>query len=146
MYRQEARRLLNDASFYTKLNSYPTISYQKTVKTTINHFIQAGHLPASASNTSCSKCCKLYIGEMGRRLSDRFAENLRSVRNNDADKPVARHFNAVNHSIYDIKYCAISPISPIAVKDTKSVSFLKLEPFIPTSLTNDFLLFHHIPS
>ena len=29
----------------------------------------------------------------------------------------------------------------IAVKDTKSVSFLKLEPFIPTGLTNDFRLF-----
>ena len=26
-------------------------------------------------------------------------------------KPVARHFNAVNHSISDIKVCAISPIS-----------------------------------
>ena len=40
----------NDASFYTKLNSDPTLSHQKTVKTTINHFIQAGDLPASASN------------------------------------------------------------------------------------------------
>ena len=29
----------------------------------------------------------------------------------------------------------------IAVKDTKSVSFFKLEPFIPTGSTNDFLLF-----
>ena len=29
----------------------------------------------------------------------------------------------------------------IAVKDRKSVSFLKLEPFIPTGSTNDFLLF-----
>ena len=29
----------------------------------------------------------------------------------------------------------------IAVKDTKSVSFLKLEPFIPTNSTNDFILF-----
>ena len=53
------------------------------------------------------KCCKLYIGETGRRLSDRFAEHLRSVRNNDVDKPVARHFNTVNHSISDIKVCAI---------------------------------------
>ena len=52
---------------------------------------------------SCSKCCKLYIGETGRRLSDRFTEHLRSVRNNDVDKPVARHFNAANHSISDIK-------------------------------------------
>ena len=51
------------------------------------------------------------IGETGRRLSDRFAEHLRSVRNNDVDKPVARYFNATNHSISDIKVCAISPIS-----------------------------------
>ena len=42
---------------------------------------------------------------------DIFAEHLRSVRNNDVDKPVARHFNAANHSISDIKVCAISPIS-----------------------------------
>ena len=60
---------------------------------------------------SCSKCCKLYIGETGRRLSDRFAEPLRSVRNKDVDKPVARHFNAANHSISDMKICTISPIS-----------------------------------
>ena len=44
----------------------------------------------------------------------------------------------------------VSPISggndTVAVKDTKSVSFLKLEQFIPTGLTNDFLLFDHIPS
>ena len=60
---------------------------------------------------SCITCCKLYIGETGRRRSDRFAEHLRSVRNNDIDKPVARHFNAANYSISDIKVCAISPIS-----------------------------------
>ena len=48
---------------------------------------------------------------MGRRLSDRFAEHLRSVRNNDVDKHVARHFNAANHPISDINVCAISPIS-----------------------------------
>ena len=29
---------------------------------------------------SCIKCCKLYIGETGWRLSDRFAEHLRSVK------------------------------------------------------------------
>ena len=60
---------------------------------------------------SYSKCCKLYIGETGRRLSDRFAEHLRSVRNNDVDKPVARHFNTANHSISNMKIYAISPIS-----------------------------------
>ena len=82
-----------------------------------------------------SKCCKLHIDETGRHLSDRFAEQLRSVKKNDVDKPVARHLNAANHSISDIKDCAISPISgsiKIAVKGTKSISFIKLETFIPT--------------
>ena len=60
---------------------------------------------------SCSKCCKLQIGETGRRLSDRFAEHHRSVRNHDVDKPVARHFNTFNDSVSDIKVCAISLIS-----------------------------------
>ena len=50
LYKQEALRQLNDASIYTKLNSDPTLSHKKTVKTTINHFIQAADLPASASN------------------------------------------------------------------------------------------------
>ena len=48
---------------------------------------------------------------MDRRLSDRFAKHLNPVRNNDVDKPVARHFNAANHSISNIKVCPISPIS-----------------------------------
>ena len=65
---------------------------------------------------SCSKCYKLYIGETGRRLSDRFAEHLRSVRNNVVDKPVAQHFNAANAHPFLVVM--------IAIKDTKSVSFL----------------------
>ena len=80
-----------------------------------SNFVIRHNFTCTSSNIiyciSCIKCCKLYIGEMGRRLSDRFAEHLRSVRNNDVDKPVARYFHAANHSIYDIKVCAISPIS-----------------------------------
>ena len=53
-----------------------------------------------------------YIGETGRRLSDRFSEHLRSVRTmHDVDNPVAQHFNTANHSISDIKVYAISLIS-----------------------------------
>ena len=47
------------------------------------------------------------MGETGRRLSDRFAKHLHSLRNNDVDKPVARHFNVANHSISDINVVAI---------------------------------------
>ena len=97
---------------------------------------------------SCSKCCKLYIGETGRRLSDRFAGHLRSVRNNDVDKPVARHFNAGNHSISDIKVCAISHISGgnDSCKRHEKRLIFKIGTIHPTGLTNNFLLFDHIPS
>ena len=75
---------------------------------------------------SCIKCCKISIGETGRCLSNRFAEHLRSERNNDVEKPVARYFSAANHSISDINVCAISPI-PGSNYSRKSISFLKLE-------------------
>ena len=91
------------------LNSGTSISGPKS------NFVIRHNIACTSSNIiyciSCVKCCKLYIGETGRRLSDRFSEHLRSVRNNDVDKPVARHFNAANDSISDIKVCAISPIS-----------------------------------
>ena len=88
---------------------------------------------------SCSRCGLLYVGETGRRLSDRFAEHLRSVRNGDVDKPVARHFNSANHSLSDMKVCAFSQISG-GNNSCKSVSSLKLGPFPLTDSMNVFLL------
>ena len=89
---------------------------------------------------SCIKCCKLRIGETGRRLSDRFAEHLRFVRNNNVDKLVARHFNAANHSISYIKVCAISPISGgnDSRKRHEKGLFFKIGTIHPTGLTKDF--------
>ena len=97
---------------------------------------------------SCSKYCKLYIDETGRHLSDRFSEHLRSVRNNDIDKPVARHFNAVNDCISNMKICAISPISGgnDSRKRHEKRLILKIGTIHPHRLMNDFLLFDHIPS
>ena len=50
--------------------------------------------------TTCTCRNRLYNGETGRRLGDRFREHLRDVERNDKDafKPVARHFNLSNHS------------------------------------------------
>ena len=56
-------------------------------------------------------CSYFDIGETDQRLSDRFAEHIGFIRNNDVVEPVARHFNAANHSISDVKVCAISSIS-----------------------------------
>ena len=58
---------------------------------------------------TCRLCNKLYIGETGRRLGDRFREHLRDVEKNDKDasKPVARHFNLPNHSKKHMAICGL---------------------------------------
>ena len=59
---------------------------------------------------TCTYCKKIYIGETGRRLGDRFREHLRDVERNDKDaaKPVARHFNLPNHSKQHMAICGVS--------------------------------------
>ena len=55
-------------------------------------------------------CKKIYIGETGRRLADRFCEHLRDTEQNktDASKPVACHFNLPNHSHHNMTICGLS--------------------------------------
>ena len=59
---------------------------------------------------TCTHCKKLYIGDTGRRLGDRFCEHLRDVERNDKDasKPVAIHFNLPNHSKQHMAVCGLS--------------------------------------
>ena len=59
---------------------------------------------------TCTLCKKLYIGETGRRLGDRFREHLRDVEKDDknASKPVARHFNLPNQSKQHMVVCGLS--------------------------------------
>ena len=58
---------------------------------------------------TCTLCKKIYIGETGRRLADRFREHLGDVEMNqtDASKPVARHFNLRNHSHHNMTICGL---------------------------------------
>ena len=55
----------------------------------------------------CRVCNKLYIGETGRRLGDRFREHLRSTRTTNTDLPVARRFTSHGHSTEDMLVSAI---------------------------------------
>ena len=59
---------------------------------------------------TCAQCKKIYVGETGRRLADRFREHLRDAEQNntDASKPVARHFNLLNHSHHNMTICGLS--------------------------------------
>ena len=50
----------------------------------------------------CHACHKIYIGETGRRLGDRFREHLRSIRLQDSDLPVGRHFASPGHTTQDM--------------------------------------------
>ena len=56
-----------------------------------------------------SRCGMLYIGETGRCLRTRFGEHCRAVTSNDANQPVARHFNNGNHCVSDMKIRALCP-------------------------------------
>ncbi len=51
------------------------------------------------------------VGETGRQLRTRFGEHRRAVSANDANQPVARHFNSGSHCISDMKIRALCPIS-----------------------------------
>ena len=55
---------------------------------------------------TCTLCKKIYIGETGRRLADRFREHLRDAEQNNAaaSKPGAR-FNLPNHSHHNMTIC-----------------------------------------
>ena len=59
---------------------------------------------------TCTLCKKIYIGETGRSLGDRFREHLRDVEKNDEDasKPVAPPFNLPNHSSQHMTICGLS--------------------------------------
>ena len=59
---------------------------------------------------TCTVCKKIYIGETGRKQTDRFREHLRDAEQNNtnASKPVVRHFNLPNHSHHNMTICRLS--------------------------------------
>ena len=105
---------------------------------------------------TCTLCKKLYIGETGRRLGDRFREHLRDVEKDDKDasKPVARHFNLPNHSKEHMSICGLS-LHQGTTDSRKNLEqrfiFQIGTPLIPTASTNAFhsinlFLFFTLPS
>ncbi len=72
------------------------------------------HFTCTSNNViycrTCTLCKRLYIGEIGRRLGNRFRGHLRDVEKDDknASKPVARHFHPPNHSKQHMVICSLS--------------------------------------
>ena len=44
---------------------------------------------------------------VSQRLGDRFAQHLRSIRNNTSGSPVAEHFNLPGHTLQHVKVCGL---------------------------------------
>ena len=80
----------------------------------------------------------LYIGETGRQLRTRLGEHRCVVSANDANQPVARHFNSGSHCISDRKFEPSVPflVATIAAKDRKCISFPNLDSYTPLELTS----------
>ena len=100
-----------------KFNNQPTCPFiSNTVKTSgPNRCVKVtDHFTCLSTNViyciTCTLCNKIYIGETGRRLADRFREHLRDAEQNntDASKPVVRHFNLSNHSHHNMTICGLS--------------------------------------
>ncbi|XP_076446390.1 uncharacterized protein LOC143283884 [Babylonia areolata] len=55
---------------------------------------------------TCTLCHKLYVGETGRSLNERFSEHLRSMRLNYSD-PIGQHFNSPLHNYTQARVAAV---------------------------------------
>ena len=97
------------------------------------------HFDCTTSNVlyciTCTLCNKLYIGESGRKLGDRFREHLLDVKNKGSDlsKPVARHFNLPGHSHELMEICGIN----LQFGNNETRKRTEQRPWLPTESMND---------
>lgn len=82
----------------------------------------------------CKRCNKMYIGETGRRLSDRFHDHMLDIRTNK-DTPVAVHFNkrdacSVNDiSITCLQSCKGGKVTRLAMESQLILELGVLSPY-----------------
>ena len=80
-----------------RCNTYPFVKSTTSIPGPKGLLQINDHFDCTSTNViyciSCALCNKLYIGETGRRLGDRFREHQLDVNNNskNVSKPVARH-------------------------------------------------------
>ena len=95
-------------------NTCPFINSKTHIQGPKGSYQVNDHFDCTISNIiyciTCTLCNKLYIGESGRKLGDRFHEHLLDVKNKGSDisKPVARYFNFPGHSHEHMEICGIN--------------------------------------
>ncbi len=85
----------------------------------------------------------LYIGETGRQLRTRFGDHRRAVSANDANQPVARHFNSgiVILNISDMKIRTLISVSNDSRKRHEMHLVFKLGTVHSLGINERFLIF-----
>ena len=89
----------------------------------------------------CKRCHIIYIEETGRRLADRIAEHIRSIRHNFSGYPIAQHFNPPSHcslnhfSVTGIIHCNFSNVSRLNIENR---IMFKLGALSPLGLNTKF--------
>ena len=72
-----------------------------------------GFITCSTENviyTLRCECNKIYVGKTTRKLKQRISEHKSSIRRNDINYPVARHFNECSHPISSLRFQGIEHI------------------------------------
>ena len=94
-------------------NTCPFINSKTHIRGPNGSYQVNDHFDCTTSNIiyciTCTLCNKLYIGESGRKLGDRFREHLLDVKNKGSDlsKTVAGDFNLPGHSHEHMEICGI---------------------------------------
>jgi hypothetical protein len=86
----------------------------------------------------CIKVCMFYIGETERYLRTRFGEHRHAVIGNDANQPVARHFNTGNTVFLIWKFELSVPFLVAMIAEMRLIS-INLALSTPMALMNVFL-------
>ncbi|XP_059504218.1 uncharacterized protein LOC125456532 [Stegostoma tigrinum] len=95
----------------------------------------------------CTRCGFLYIGETKRRLGDRFADHLRSVRNKQLHLPVANHFHSPSHSLDDMSIMGLLHCHNDATRRLQEQQLIfRLGTPQPNGINVDFTSFKISPS
>ena len=95
-------------------NTCPLVNFKTHFQGPEGSYQVNDHFDCTTSNIiyciTCTLCNKLYIGESGRKLGDRFGEHLLDVKNKGSNlfKPVTRHFNLPDHLHQHMEICEIN--------------------------------------
>lgn len=90
----------------TRCNTYAHTNSSASIATPEGHITVLSKYTCVSENVvyaiKCRTYNKLYVGETGKRLGDRFREHLRSTLSTDTDISVGRYFTSPGNSVGDM--------------------------------------------